>query len=297
MPSFATTDLPKPKSWEEFENIVADAIKLVWGDNLATRNGRLGQKQEGIDIYGKPIFLKGGYAGVQCKDSQISIKDIEEMINLAEKFKPALKDFIIATSSSHDSKIQEEVRLIDEKRTASGKFGIRILFWEDICLKLAESDDLMVKHFPQFVIRHSSLENIKKRIMESEPNDWNVSGDLKIYTYKKDAQLFIKAEPFEQSHEFQGEWLKNFPDQHGTTDHYLVFYGNSEIDKLWAVSVDGGRCTIPYPHSINNSITSYQYKLGKIINDLIYSRMMPFGFDSYLRRAGIFVIEEEESNS
>jgi len=289
MPSFATASLPKPKSWDEFEDIVADILKVAWNDPFPTRNGRLGQKQHGVDIYGKPVHSTS-YSGAQCKLSAISLSDIKEEITSAEGFQPPLKELIIAIASNRDALIQEKIRIIDQERTSKGKFSVKILFWEDIQLILAESEDLMVKHFPQFVNKNSSLDNIQKRIMGSEVDDWVISEDQKTYTYKKDANLFIKAEPLEQSQKFEEEWLKSFPDQHGSTDHYLIFYGNSQIDKLWAVSVDGDRCTIPYPHGATMSIKPYQYKLGKIINGLIYGRTLRFNtFDDYLRRAGISV--------
>ena len=272
---------------------MADVLKLVWNDALLTRNGRQGQKQQGVDIYGKPSY-NASYCGAQCKISTLSISDIRKEVALAEGFQPTLKEFIIATTADRDSALQEKIRILDQERTTNGKFGIKILFWGDIQLKLSESEDLMAKHFPQFVSKPSSMSGIKEKIMVSEVEDWAISEDQKTYTYKKDTALFIKAEPIEQSQEFNSEpWLKNFPDQHGSTNHHLIFYGNSEIHKLFAVEVDGGRCTIPYPrnpYSDTKSITSYQYKLGKIINGLIYGRTRQFStFDDYLKRAGISV--------
>ena len=66
MPTFPTAELPVPESWEEFEAIVADVIERKWNDPYTTRNGRQGQAQDGVDIYGNPSHLDRELAGVQC---------------------------------------------------------------------------------------------------------------------------------------------------------------------------------------------------------------------------------------
>ena len=291
MPSFATADLPKPKSWDEFEDIVSDIIQIAWKDPFSIRNGRLGQKQKGVDIYGKPSYLNGKYAGVQCKNKDISKIEIEKEIKKAEKFKPPLKEFIITTTSKRDSSIQEETRLIDIERVNKDKFSVKILFWEDICLKLAENEDLMIKHFPQFVEKSASLENIYKKIMMSEFSDWKFEDIGGIYVYKKDANLTIRREGFENSRPFEEEWVKKFADPKGRTDEHVIFYANTPIERIYLVSVDGARCSIPYPNLKEMSITKYQYKLGKIINDSFCSRAL-YDFEGYLDKAGIKVKEE-----
>lgn len=293
MVSFTTAKFPEPKSWDGFENIVSDIIQIAWKDPFSIRNGRPGQGQDGVDIYGKPYYLNGNYSGVQCKNTEkISKKEIEKEIKKAEDFKPPIKEYIIVTTSKRDSSIQEVVRLIDKERVNEGKFSVRILFWEDVCLKLAESEELMIKHFPQFIEKSTSLESIRKKIMESSIGDWEVSEDLRIYVYKKDTDLTIRKESFEESRSFKEPWLENFPDSHGHTDQHKIFYKNTPIKDLFMVEVDGGRCSIPYPHPIDHTINKYDYKLGKIINDLIYGRSRPpFDFDGYLNKAKIKVIE------
>ncbi|MGI0078885.1 MAG: hypothetical protein ACRECH_04615 [Nitrososphaerales archaeon] len=168
MPSFTTAKLPIPKSWDEFEDITADAIRVLWDDNFITRNARTGQRQNGVDIFGKPSNLDGEYGGVQCKNLTMTFEEITIAISEAESFKPQLKQFIVAIGAPRDSKIQEAVRLIDLERVTDGKFSVRLLFWDDLTLTLAGHRELYEKHFPQFIEEKSLLKHtIESRLEHS----------------------------------------------------------------------------------------------------------------------------------
>jgi|GEM_PF-3695153 len=65
MPTPSTSDLPTPKSWDEFEDITWEIYKRKWDDNHAQKYGRNGQPQNGIDIYGQEKS-SDKYIGVQC---------------------------------------------------------------------------------------------------------------------------------------------------------------------------------------------------------------------------------------
>lgn len=52
MPTISSSVVPTPKSWDEFEDITLAAAKLRWNSTDSQRNGRQGQKQVGIDVYG-----------------------------------------------------------------------------------------------------------------------------------------------------------------------------------------------------------------------------------------------------
>jgi len=95
MPNPSTSELPRPKSWDEFEDIVAGIYKRFWEDEHTTRNGRSGQRQHGVDIYGRPYNYGGMYVGVQCKrldEGKLTKKRIETEIEKADNFRPPLVD-------------------------------------------------------------------------------------------------------------------------------------------------------------------------------------------------------------
>jgi hypothetical protein len=158
MPTPSTSELPKPKSWDEFEDIVGDLYSREWRDRDAQHYGRSGQHQQGVDICGRPSPLGGQYAGIQCKRydaGNLNRKTVEAEITKAEKFKPPLAEYVIATTEPRDALLQEIVRLIDQERRARGDFSVRIVFWDDLCSQLAhpDNDDLLRKHYGDWLAR------------------------------------------------------------------------------------------------------------------------------------------------
>jgi hypothetical protein len=156
MPSPSTGELPRPKSWDEFEGIVFDIFSRRWNHTTAQRHGRLGQPQKGVDIYGQPAGLDGRYAGVQCKrfeNGRLTRQKAEAEIAQADAFSPPLAAYTIATTESRDAPLQQAVREINEARRARGIFLVDIFFWEDLCDALSHPDnhDLLRKHYAHFV--------------------------------------------------------------------------------------------------------------------------------------------------
>jgi tetratricopeptide (TPR) repeat protein len=157
MPTVASSKLPAPDSWEEFEQIIHDIVQREWGDPTAIRNGRQGQSQDGVDISCTPERFDGEQCGIQCKNTDnIDINSIEEEVDKAEDFQPALDRFIIITSSPSDSNVREDVQKLSEARTENEKFLVDVLFWEDVVSQLSNHEDLLQKHYPQFFSDTSS---------------------------------------------------------------------------------------------------------------------------------------------
>lgn len=152
VPSPATSVLPSPKSWDEFEDIVSDIYARRWRDLHAVRNGRGGQRQHGVDIYGQPEHLGGRYAGVQCKrfeDGRLTKKKLLAEIAAAERFSPPLAEYTVATTERRDAALQQAAREINEQRARDGAFPVHIASWEDLCGTLVDPNnrDLFAKHY------------------------------------------------------------------------------------------------------------------------------------------------------
>ena len=288
MSTFTTSKLPLPKSWDEFEDISADVIKKIWKSDYIIRNGRSGQRQNGVDIFGKPSKFKGDYCGVQCKNKSITLTEIKEEIIKAEDFKPQLKELVFTIGSERDVNLQEEFRILDSERIKENKFSTQILFWDDICLILADYPDLMEKHFPQFIEKQSSLKSITQKIIDSNVEDWIFDDEEGNYTFKKDTGLTIRRDESENYREFEEEWVKKFPDPKAYVSYHRIFYNSSLIKKVFLVAVDGYRMYIPLPKTNDLTINKFQYQIGRIINDSYGgSGRGIWNYDSYLSLAGI----------
>ncbi len=134
--------------------MVLDAMRLRWGDADARRNGRRGQRQNGVDVYGRHMS-KDENAGAQAKNSEtITEAIIRDEISKAETFTPFLGRYYIALSGPRDSDIEKRVRLLSESREATARFPVEILFFDDICQEICARPDLVAKHWPGWSTGH-----------------------------------------------------------------------------------------------------------------------------------------------
>ncbi len=154
MPDPTTSKLPKPKSWQEFEDIVWNIYRRKWNDPHTQKYGRPGQAQQGVDICGIPENKGGVTYGIQCKNyRKLGLNTIKKEIKNAETFKPILACLIIATTDETDAKLQEQIRLNNEARKKAvppeKQFPVHIVFWEDICNDLTDpaNSDLLTKFY------------------------------------------------------------------------------------------------------------------------------------------------------
>lgn len=134
----APTQYRKPENWQDFEKL----CKKLWGEvwkcsDTIQRNGRSGQNQKGVDIYGLPKD-RDGYYGIQCKGkddytrNQLSKEEIESEISKAFHFEPKLQRLIFATTANKDVSIEEFVRKKNLEHRKKGLFDIYVSSWEDI---------------------------------------------------------------------------------------------------------------------------------------------------------------------
>ena len=165
MPTFASSELPVPKSWEEFEDICADLFGRIWHDPNIVRYGRSGQRQNGVDIRGH--LADDRIAGVQCKRKRrwpvvkLTRREIDHEVAEALEFKPALAEFTIATTAPNDAKLQAQVDAITERHRAQGLFSVHLLGWNELSRRITDHPQLVEKHYG-FV----ALSSVRERIGE-----------------------------------------------------------------------------------------------------------------------------------
>lgn len=150
---FRAKQIVPPRSWADFENLCLAIFRAEWNSPLALKNGRTGQPQHGVDIYGSPqpnlLF------GIQCKGkdrnygSKATVGELREELTKAEKFSPRLSHWIFVTSASKDEKIQRVARNLTAERKAKGQFPITALGWEDIQSLLARHPNVIEDFYPE----------------------------------------------------------------------------------------------------------------------------------------------------
>ena len=100
-------NLPYPSDWSDFQDLCLQLWKEMWRDPFAHHNGRIGQAQNGVDIWGKNMF-DHQYSGIQCKgkngnyQSVLTTNEVDDECRKAVNFRPNLKSFIMATTSPRD---------------------------------------------------------------------------------------------------------------------------------------------------------------------------------------------------
>ncbi|UUZ67922.1 restriction endonuclease [Polaromonas sp. P2-4] len=144
-----------PKSWETFEDLCLALFKAIWNDPLAQKNGRRGQRQHGVDVFGSADGSGPAFFGVQCKGkdqglgAQATVRELEEELARAEAWKPPLAHWTFATTAPTDAVLQEAARQLSAKRTAKGLFPVSVLGWGDIQALLVEHRSALRQFYPE----------------------------------------------------------------------------------------------------------------------------------------------------
>lgn len=171
MLSFSTLQIPPPSNWQDFESLCCDLWREIWKDPNTQKNGRQGQPQNGVDIFGRPEQGME-WAGIQCKgkdnyaDKALTKDEVIKGIEKAKFFTPKLSQFIIATTGFKDSRIQKLAREITKEHLHNGLFSVSVWAWDDIKNRLEEFPDIIAKHFQFHGVRTN--EPLEKSIKEME---------------------------------------------------------------------------------------------------------------------------------
>lgn len=157
--------IPPPRSWEVFENLCHQLFKAVWCDPLAQKVGRLGQAQQGVDIFGSPNSNYEIFQGVQCKakegqyGSNPSLAELQREIAKAEGFQPTLRHWIFATTAPVDATLQQKAREISAVRDREGRFTVSVLGWGEITNLLCQHKQVLSEFYPEYGFDVSQLLN------------------------------------------------------------------------------------------------------------------------------------------
>jgi hypothetical protein len=162
MGNLTLTYLP-PQNWQDFEKFLKGVVDVIWKQEGWQNYGRPGQDQTGIDLYGYDEQRQ--FTAIQCKKknltnangkllttSLLTKKLIEAEIVSAEKVsQPQIERLIFATTSSRDTKVQDDIRAINDERKKNNKFFIEVWFWEDFQVLIENHIELMYWYYSELL--------------------------------------------------------------------------------------------------------------------------------------------------
>ena len=151
MPKTSDIQIEPPDKWQDFENLCFKLWKSIWADPGTQKAGRKGQSQDGVDVFGRPD-QREKISGIQCRSKdkylkqKLTIAELTKAVKEAKAFEPKLSEFIIATTSPRDAKLQEKARKITQKHIKEGLFTVSVVGWEDIKLLLDDYPNLALEY-------------------------------------------------------------------------------------------------------------------------------------------------------
>jgi hypothetical protein len=136
MTDFSSVSIPSPSNWQDFERNTRLLFEYSLRDPHTQNNGRQGQQQHGVDVFGRRGGGNGPLVGVQCKGKdadyggEVTEAELRDEVKKSETFQPPLEEFILVTTAPDDAKIQEAARLLElEVRAAGRDLAISVWGW------------------------------------------------------------------------------------------------------------------------------------------------------------------------
>ena len=127
---------------------------MVLADPLIQKNGRQGQAQNGVDLFGSPNANYSVFWGIQCKveppgrSSDSILANVKQEVDKAESFEPKLEHWIFSTTAPVDAVLQRDARNLSQARARDGLFTLSVLGWDEIVSLLCTHADVMAEFYP-----------------------------------------------------------------------------------------------------------------------------------------------------
>lgn len=155
MSSLSATQIPKPSDEQAFERACVPLWRGLLDDPNVQKNGRRGQGQDGVDLYGMRARDPDQYVGIQCKlkgdGKALSEKEVRTEVEKALKFKPALREFFVVTTAPDDAAMHELARVITGELRAEGhQMLVYIWGWQTLEEKISADDAARKAFDPSF---------------------------------------------------------------------------------------------------------------------------------------------------
>lgn len=295
--------LPKPENWQDFENLCKKLWGEIWSCAEIKKNGRSGQNQAGIDVYGIP---KGeiSYFGIQCKgkdeytNKQLLEKEINDEIEKAKKFEPSLKKMYFATTAVKDVVAETVIRKKNIEHLKQGIFEVHLYSWEDIVDLIFENKTTYDYYLNSQTFKKSQSVNVTFKNGETE-----MTVNPKFLQKIRVART--KYEQMEQqAKELMPDWIEKMVDKHWITPEIFstsfsyspkqTEFNRSFFDGTILVTNNGSeplehwKLTLSLPEDINE----ISYKNCEKKGSYILSGLKNVHFDTFINsESNIITIE------
>lgn len=155
MVDHSSVQIPPPSNWQDFEHCTRILFECLLGDPNTQLNGRTGQSQCGVDVFGQRLTDEGHWVGVQCKGKDsgyggfVSESELRKEVNKAKSFEPPIKEFILVTTARNDVSIQQVARILtDELQQQDQSFTVSVWGWEEIQSRIVAHPDALAAFHP-----------------------------------------------------------------------------------------------------------------------------------------------------
>jgi len=162
--------IPKIIDDSLFEHLCRDLWKNDKKNELVNINGRSGQSQAGVDVFGRNIE-SGEWFGIQCKvrktNRYLTREEIFEEIEKAKTFNPTISEYILCTTLDRDVAFQELERKISDELRGQGSFKFKIMNWNEIeeALKEEVNFNVYFKYYQKYFVDNTALGHSVGKLM------------------------------------------------------------------------------------------------------------------------------------
>lgn len=155
MPALTQTQIPKPADEQVFERASIHLWRCILKDPNVQKNGRRGQRQNGVDVIGVRNGDSNHLVGIQCKlkgeGKELTETEVRREVTKALTFKPPLKEYFISTTAPDDVAIQELARQITQELKKNGtELIVNVWGWNTLEDQISEHDKAIKAFDPSY---------------------------------------------------------------------------------------------------------------------------------------------------
>lgn len=191
---YAPYQIPKPKNWQDLETLCLAIWRAEWKTTSLKTYGRPGQHQDGVDVFGR--YNDGLEIGaIQCKckeeEKKLTEKVIQDEVDNAKNFKPAIKHYIIATTFDSDVNLDSFVAQLSIDNLSAGSFSVDLFCWQDIERLLEIHTDVR-----DWYLNLAKIKNQTCEVMLEQPDDMTITPIFKRTHYLPQSAKNIQKQQY-----------------------------------------------------------------------------------------------------